>query len=120
MTIIKEKEISFEIDKEGFLADMEDWNEGTARILAKREGIEDLTEEKLEIVKFLREYYRKFDAFPILNYVCKNTRQPRGCVNEEFINPMKAWKIAGLPKPEGIHFVSVDSGHNNYIMEECC
>jgi tRNA 2-thiouridine synthesizing protein E len=120
MTIIKEKEISFEIDKEGFLADMEDWNEETARILAKREGIEDLTEEKLEIVKFLREYYRKFDAFPILNYVCKNTRQPRGCVNEEFINPMKAWKIAGLPKPEGIHFVSVDSGHNNYIMEECC
>jgi sulfur relay (sulfurtransferase) DsrC/TusE family protein len=44
MTIIKEKEISFEIDKEGFLVDMEDWNEETARILAKREGIEDLKE----------------------------------------------------------------------------
>ena len=119
MNAIKEKEISFEIDKEGFLVNMEDWNEETARILAKREGIEDFTEEKLEIVKFLRDYYQKFDAFPILNYVCKNTRQPRGCVNEEFINPMKAWKIAGLPRQDGIHFVSVDSG-KNFIIEECC
>jgi TusE/DsrC/DsvC family sulfur relay protein len=119
MTAIKEKGISFEIGKEGFLVNMEDWNDETARILAKREGIEDLTEEKLEIVKFLRDYYQKFDAFPILNYVCKNTRQPRGCVNEEFINPMKAWKIGGLPRQDGIHFVSVDSG-KNFIMEECC
>ena len=119
MTMIKAKKLSFEFDEEGFLADTEDWNEQTARIIAKREGIEDLTDEKLEIVKFLRDYYRKFEAFPILNYVCKNTKQPRGCVNEEFINPMKAWKIAGLPKPDGIHFVTIDSGEH-FIMEECC
>ena len=119
MTTIKEKGLSFQVDEDGFLADTEDWNEKTARIIAKCEGIEDLTEDKLEIVRFLRDYYRKFEAFPILNYVCKNTNQPRGCVNEEFINPMKAWKIAGLPKPEGIHFVTVDSGEH-FIMEECC
>jgi tRNA 2-thiouridine synthesizing protein E len=119
MTLIKEKGLSFEIDEEGFLTDKEKWNEETAKIIAKHEGIEDLTEEKLVIVKFLRDYYRQFEAFPILNYVCKNTKQPRGCVNEEFINPMKAWKIAGLPKLDGIHFVTVDSGEN-FIMEECC
>ena len=119
MTVIKEKGLSFEIDDEGFLTDIEDWNEKIAGILAEREGIADLTEDKLAIVKFLRDYYRQYGAFPILNYVCKNTKQPRGCVNEEFINPMKAWKIAGLPKPEGIHFVSVDSGES-FLMEECC
>ena len=93
MTMIKEKKLAFEIDEEGFLADTEDWNEQTARIIAKREGIEDLTDEKLEIVKFLRDYYRKFEAFPILNYVCKNTKQPRGCVNEEFINRITSYNV---------------------------
>ena len=119
MTVIKEKGLAIEIDDEGFLADTEGWDEDTARILAKREGIAALTDEKLAIVKFLRDYYQRFEAFPILNYVCKNLKQARGCVNEEFINPMKAWKIAGLPKPENIHFVSVDSG-KYYLMEECC
>jgi len=120
MTLLKENGMNFHTDEDGFLLDTEDWDETTARIIAGREGIKDLTEEQIEIVKFLRDYYRKFDAFPILNYVCKNVKQPRGCVNEEFIDPMKAWKIAGLPKPDGIHFVAVDSGHKNFIMEECC
>ena len=31
---------------------------------------------------------------------------------------MKAWKIAGLPKLDGIHFVSFDG--KNYRLEECC
>lgn len=40
------------------------------------------------------------------------------CLNNEFVNPMIAWKIAGLPKLDGIHFVAVDGKH--YKMEECC
>ena len=120
MTFVTENDLSFEIDGEGFLVDTEDWNEETAKILAKREGIDDLTEERFAIVRFLRDYYRKFEAFPILDYVCRNIKQPRGCMNEEFIDPMKAWKIAGLPKPEGIHFISVDSDRKHFIMEECC
>jgi hypothetical protein len=39
-------------------------------------------------------------------------------VNEEFINPMKAWKIAGLPKPDLIGFVSVDEQKRFYKMIE--
>jgi tRNA 2-thiouridine synthesizing protein E len=39
-------------------------------------------------------------------------------VNEEFINPMKAWKIAGLPKLDLVEFVAVDGKH--YMMQECC
>lgn len=120
MTALTEKELTNFIDEEGFLVNMEDWDEGIATILARREGINDLTDDKLEIIKFLRDYYRKFNAFPILNFVCKNISQPRNCVNDEFINPMKAWRIAGLPKPEGVHFVSVDREHKHYIMEECC
>ena len=120
MTEINEKGRSIRLDADGFLVNSDEWDEETAKILAKREGLEELTADRMEIVRFLRQYYRKFAAFPILNYVCKNINQPRMCVNEQFINPMKAWRIAGLPKPEGVHFVSVDSEHKNYIMEECC
>lgn len=109
---------SFELDEEGYLANHEDWNENVAQAMAAREGVGVLSEEMLEVIRFMRTYYKKFNAFPILNYVCKNIHQPRQCVNEEFINPEKAWKIAGLPKMEGIHFVSFDGKH--YMMEECC
>jgi tRNA 2-thiouridine synthesizing protein E len=106
------------VDTDGFIIDPEVWDEDIARGLAKREGVENFSDEMMEIVKFLRTYYKKFNAFPILNYVCKNIHQPRKCVSEEFINPEKAWKIAGLPKLDNIHFVSVDGKH--YLLEECC
>lgn len=109
---------SVEIDGQGFLANLDDWNEHVAQALAAREGIQQLSEDMLEIIRFMRTYYKKFNAFPILNYVCKNIHRPRECVSEEFMNPEKAWKIAGLPKLEGIHFVNVDGKH--YLLEECC
>lgn len=105
-----------QVDDQGYLVNMYDWDDELARELAMEEGIEDISEAKLEIVRFMREYYIKFKAFPILNYVCKKVHQHRGCVNEEFINPEKAWRIAGLPKLENVHFVSVDGKH--FIMEE--
>ncbi|MCB2184082.1 MAG: TusE/DsrC/DsvC family sulfur relay protein [Desulfobulbaceae bacterium] len=109
---------SVALDDEGFLVNENDWDEEVAMALAKREGFDGLDQEKFEIVEFMRNYYRKFHAFPILNYVCKNLKEPRNCVSEEFINPMKAWKIAGLPKPDGIEFVALDGKH--YVMQECC
>jgi tRNA 2-thiouridine synthesizing protein E len=107
------------IDDEGFLADQNDWNEDVAQALAKQEGLQKLTAEQVEIIRFMREYYKKFNAFPILNYVCKNLKKPRECVNEQFINPEKAWKIAGLPKLDGVNFVTMDGG-KSYLLEECC
>ena len=106
------------IDDAGFLKDLEDWDEHVAQVLAEREGIGQLNDEHMEIVKFMRNYYKKYQAFPILNYVCKNIHQPKECVSEEFINPEKAWRIAGLPKLSGVNFVTVDGKH--YLLEECC
>lgn len=105
-------------DKDGFLLHTEDWNEDVAEIIAAEEGFTSFNEEQKEIISFLRSYYLKFNAFPILNAVCKKIGQGRACVNEKFIDPMKAWKIAGLPKLDGIHFITVDG--KNFLMEECC
>jgi len=104
------------LDDECFLVNKDDWNYDVAREIAKQLGIKSLDEQQLEIIEFMRNYYHKFNAFPILSYVCRHIDQPKQCVNDEFINPMKAWKIAGLPKLGGVHFVTVDG--KNYQMED--
>jgi len=87
------------LDEEGYLRSFDDWNEDVAHILAEREGVGRLTKDRRDILLFMRDYYRKFNSFPILDVVCKNIRQPKECTYEQFPDPILAWKIAGLPKP---------------------
>lgn len=117
-TLLRHPGKIIQIDDQGYLVNMSDWDEEVAQDLAFYEGIDELTEEKMQIVKFMREYYMEFKAFPILSYVCKHINRERECVEKEFLNPEKAWKIAGLPKLDNIRFTSVDGKH--YHMEECC
>jgi tRNA 2-thiouridine synthesizing protein E len=91
-----------EVDEEGYLVRFEDWNEKVACALAEQEGIWDrcpLTRERMHILFFLRDYYKKFHSFPMVRAVCRNVHQRENCEYELFIDPIKAWKIAGLPKP---------------------
>jgi tRNA 2-thiouridine synthesizing protein E len=101
-----------EVDQDGFLSAPEVWNEEIAKALAEHEGIDELNQSKLDIVLFLREYYQKYSSFPILGYVCKKVHaESRSCITDEFVDPMKAWKIAGLPKPPQVFFTSFDGKH---------
>lgn len=88
------------LDDEGYLLNFDDWNEQVAKALAEKDGIKGLEKEKLDILKFIREYYRKYNYFPIFHSVCKHVHLPKDCMNEKFMNPMQAWKIAGFPKPD--------------------
>lgn len=98
-----------EVDHEGFLMDADQWDESVAKAIAQSEGLEDLDTSKMDIIKFMRSYHKKHDSFPILSYVCRNVDDKRkDCVAQEFVDPMKAWKIAGLPKPPNIFFTSFD------------
>jgi len=99
MPVISHKGLKIAVDEAGFLTNLEDWSETVAGILARQEGITELTEDQLDILKFLRAYYKKHSFFPIVRYVCKNVHQPRNCVTERFLDPVTAWKIAGLPNP---------------------
>jgi tRNA 2-thiouridine synthesizing protein E len=87
------------VDDDGFLVRFEEWTETVGQALAEREGIHELTEDKLDILRFMRQYYLKHKFFPIVRFICKNVGQPRNCVTEKFIDPVTAWKIAGLPNP---------------------
>ncbi|MGB9715989.1 MAG: TusE/DsrC/DsvC family sulfur relay protein [Thermodesulfovibrionales bacterium] len=102
MPVIKVKGSKIELDDEGFLINLNDWNEEVACAIADREGVSKtcpLTKERMELIKFMREYYKKFNAFPLPSIICRNLHQPSKCVVERFLEPVKAWKIAGLPKP---------------------
>ncbi|HEX9859982.1 MAG TPA: TusE/DsrC/DsvC family sulfur relay protein [Nitrospirota bacterium] len=91
---------SVEVDKNGYLKNINAWNEAVAEAIAKKEGIKKLTDDHIMVVKFLRDYYIKFNSFPLLNMVCTNLHKPKGCATKPFkMDPLKAWKIAGLPEP---------------------
>lgn len=92
-----EKSVAF--DEEGYLKDINDWNEKVAQAIALKEGLGILSKDQLEIAKFINEYYKKYSYFPVLNFVCKNIKQQKDCVAEKLIDPLVAWKLAGLPKP---------------------
>lgn len=87
------------LDDDGYLVNYEEWDEAVAATLAGREGIGELTKDRMDILRFMRAYYQEHKFFPILRYVCKNLDQPRQCVTEKFMEPVIAWRIAGLPNP---------------------
>ncbi len=102
MPVIKWNDITVTVDDDGYLVNMDDWNEKVAHALAEREEVGKLTRERMDIITFLRDYYIKYNYFPILNAVCLKVHQPSACIREQFIHPLKAWKIAGLPKPPDV------------------
>lgn len=87
------------LDDEGYLMKFDDWDEDVACALAEREGIEELTKDKLDILKFTRQYYSDYGSYPVFGAVCLNVNQPKDCVTEKFTDPVKTWKIAGITNP---------------------
>ena len=99
MPEIRDENIGMDVDDDGFLTHTEVWTEEMARVLAARDGIGQLSEEHFAILRYLREYYRRHRFFPIPRAICRSVQQPRSCVTDSFTDPVKAWKIAGLPNP---------------------
>ncbi len=111
MTTIEDEGQGVQVDAEGYLERFDDWSDVIACTLAAREGLEGecpLSNERMEILRFMRGYYLKFSSFPILRAVCKNVRQQRDCTYEHFPDPIVAWKIAGLPKPTTEVFANIN------------
>jgi TusE/DsrC/DsvC family sulfur relay protein len=98
---------TIKVDDEGYLINFDDWDENVACELAKREEVEYLAKDRMDILEFMRGYYKNFNSFPILDAVCKNVHQPKNCTYERFPDPIKAWKIAGLPKPTTEVFAAI-------------
>lgn len=95
------------LDKHGYLADVQDWNEQVAEEFAILEGI-SLTAAHWEVVHFVRQFYLEFNTSPAIRILVKAMAQQLGADkgNSKYLfmlfphGPAKqATRIAGLPKP---------------------
>jgi TusE/DsrC/DsvC family sulfur relay protein len=99
----------YEVDEEGYLIDLSQWNREVGEELAKSEKVE-MTEGHWEVIDFLREYYDEYQIAPAVRVLTKAIGKKLGKEkgNSKYLyelfpyGPAKqACKIAGLPKPTG-------------------
>ena len=86
-------------DEDGFLADPEKWNEQVARVVARMDGIEELTDRHWLVIKTLREHYSHFGTPPMFHHVGIVNHLDKHCVEQLFHSQREAWRVAGLPNP---------------------
>ena len=100
---------SYEVDEEGYLINLGDWNEEVGNFLAQQEGV-NMTDQHWEVINFLRDSYIDFQIAPAVRVLTKAIGKKLGPEkgNSQFLyelfpyGPAKqACKIAGLPKPTG-------------------
>lgn len=95
--------VSIEVDEDGFIQEMDKWNEEIAKALANVEGVSEMTENHWKVVNYLRDYYQKFGIAPMIRKLCKETGFSLKEIYKLYPSgPAKgACKVAGLAKPTG-------------------
>ena len=101
-----------ETNEQGFLLDLEDWNEDFARALAQRDGVE-LYVDHWELIWYFRDYYQETQSLPTMHRMVLELGKRQG----ERFRDRKAYekhiyrlfpadpvrvvcKLAGLPMPQ--------------------
>ena len=107
MNYIQYQSQQIEIDPQGYLKNVSDWNEELAVVIAEGENIA-LTPAHWEVIHFVRNFYLEFNTSPAIRVLVKAIGQALGPDkgNSKYlytlfpVGPAKqATKIAGLPKP---------------------
>ena len=100
-TIIADTEV--ELNDEGFFLKPEQWTEDMAPELARRDGIDELTDAHWTVLRFMRAEYFDKGTGPTVRALGKTS----GVTVKELYQlfpkgPAKvAARIAGIPKPRG-------------------
>ncbi len=94
---------TLELDADGNLSNLSDWDEEIAREIAKLEGIEELTDRHWLVINFMRKVYEEKGDAPSIRKLTKES----GVDTKELYSlfpkgpAKKSARIAGLPKPKG-------------------
>ena len=93
----------FDVDGDGFLTDPHCWNEEVAMLIAKYDGILEMTDKHWAIVKFIRQNWEEKGMAPMIRSVCQTTGVRLKEIYQLFpLGPARgACRVAGLPKPDG-------------------
>ena len=98
---------ALELDKDGYLVNLDEWSAEVANALAAAEALE-LTPDHWEVLELLRQFYAEFQLSPATRPLIKYTALKLGPekgnslrLNKLFNGtPAKlAAKLAGLPRP---------------------
>ena len=98
-----------EVDEEGYLSNLNEWEKDIAEVMAKEDNIE-LSDDHWEIINFLREYYEEYQIAPAVSVLTKAVGKKLGKDkgNSKYLYELfpygpgkQACKFAGLPKPTG-------------------
>ena len=95
--------VTVDVDAEGFFTDPTRWTEAMLPELAAAEGITELTEDHLRVVKVMRAEFEDRGTGPTVRALSRVVGVP---VKELYLlfpkGPAKvAARIAGIPKPRG-------------------
>ncbi|TDQ57187.1 tRNA 2-thiouridine synthesizing protein E [Mesocricetibacter intestinalis] len=94
-------------DAEGYLLDLNQWNESVARLIAERENLQ-LTDAHWEVIYFVRAFYQEYKTSPAIRMLVKAMADKLGAEkgNSRYLQRLfpegpakQATKLAGLPKP---------------------
>ena len=95
-----------ELDDEGYLLNTNDWSPQVAELLAREMDIK-LTDERLEIVHFVREQFEERECIPEMRTLLKTLRERHGkeTATRKYVYNLfpygygqQACKIAGMRK----------------------
>ncbi|OKY24960.1 TusE/DsrC/DsvC family sulfur relay protein [Thalassotalea sp. PP2-459] len=98
---------AIDLDEQGYLLNVHDWNESIASQLATKDGV-NLSENHWEVIRFVREFYLTYNTSPAIRALTKAMKLEFGeeKANSRYLyrlfpdGPAKqATKYAGLPKP---------------------
>ena len=96
-----------DVDKEGFLRNLSDWNESVAQQLADQDEIK-LTHDHWQVINIVRTYYSNYHISPVSRVLVSLIKKQLGPDKGQSIYLMQLFrgkpvklvsKIAGLPKP---------------------
>ena len=92
-----------ELDEDGFLVNLDEWNEDVAKYLAKEEGVDELNEDHWKVINYLKGYFAEYGIAPMVRKMTKESGYSLKEIYDLFPSgPAKgACIVAGLPKPTG-------------------
>jgi tRNA 2-thiouridine synthesizing protein E len=90
-------------DNDGFMLDISSWSEPLAKQMAEKEFSIELTELHMQIIQFIRDFYFKWEAVPMMKTIITNFRLENGQIDEMFKRGRSSsrgiiCKLGGLPK----------------------
>ena len=91
------------LDEEGFVKDPELWSENLAKKMAEKQFDVFLTDFHLQIIRFVRDYYLKWEALPMVKTIRDRFKVDAENLDEMFKRGKSSsrgviCKLCGLPK----------------------